>query len=147
MALKNLYSVTILFYTITNVCVFPHETVLLYAACFVPVYLVIVRGGTLCCSKGVSVGPVPVSIQQRSIVALLAGPAIAHCTPSVDAVLMDARHQRPATSGSGHVTESLIDHAISSGQVIQSIWKYYSKSCCMPKYLFKTWMMGLQATH
>lgn len=90
------------------------------------VYLKIIRGGTFYYSEGVSVGPVPVSIRQLSIVALLARPAVTHCALSMNAVFMDACHQRPAASHSGHITESLIDHAISSGQVVQAIWKYYS---------------------
>lgn len=89
-------------------------------------YLKVISSGALYCSKGVSVGPVPISIWQVSIVALLAGPAITHSAPSINAVLMDARHQRPSASSCGHVTVSLVQHAITCCQVVYSIWKCYS---------------------
>ena len=84
-------------------------------------YLVVIAGGSLCRPKRVIVGPVAVALWVVSPVALLTGPAIAHCAFPMHVVLMDAGHQGPAATPRGHVTEGLVDDTILSAEVIQAI--------------------------
>ena len=86
-------------------------------------YLVVIAGGGLCRPKRVVVGPVAVALWVVSLVALLTGPAIAHRAFPMHVVLMDAGHQGPAATPSGHVTEGLVDNTILSAEVIQAIYR------------------------
>ena len=86
-------------------------------------YLVVIAGGSLCRPKRVVIGPVAVALWVVSPVALLTGPAIAHCAFPMHVVLMDAGHQGPAATPRGHVTEGLVDDTILSAEVIQAIYR------------------------
>lgn len=83
--------------------------------------LVVITCGSLCRPKGVVVGPVAIPLWVIHSVALLTGPAIAHCALPIHVILMHTGHQRPATTRSGHVTEGLVDDPVLRAQEIEAI--------------------------
>lgn len=84
-------------------------------------YLVVITCGSLCSPKGVVVGPVAIPLWVFSSVALLTGPAIAHCALPIHVVLVHTGHQGPSTTSCGHVTEGLVDGTILRAKEIEAI--------------------------
>lgn len=83
--------------------------------------LVVITCGPLCSPKGVVVGPVAIPLWVVYSVALLTGPAIAHCALPLHVVLVHTGHQGPSTTSSGHVTEGLVDGTILCAEEVEAI--------------------------